>query len=161
MKMILKQRLLTWFDKYRIYDENDNVIFQVEGKPDWGHKLQVYDPNGDYLGEIRQELFHLQDTFDIYIGKEKVGKIKKKLSLLTPKFDIDYNGWEVDGKWMEWNYTIKSGGDTVATVKQELLHVGDTYAITVENDEDALMALMVVLAIDADKDSRAPRDTIA
>ncbi len=157
MKMILKQRIFTWFDSYDIYDESGAVLYKVEGKPDWGHRLQVYDPNGDYLGMIKQELFHLEDTFDVYIGQDKVGKIQKKFSLLTPKFAIDYNGWEVDGKWMEWNYTIKSGDDTIATVKQELLHIGDTYVIDVENEADALGVLLVMLAIDADKHSREPQ----
>ena len=42
----------------------------------------------------------------------------------------------------------------VATITKEILHWTDTYVIDVERPEDALLALMVVLAIDAEKCSR-------
>lgn len=39
----------------------------------------------------------------------------------------------------------------MATVSKELFNWTDTYAIDVEKDEDALIVLMIVLAIDAAK----------
>ena len=45
-------------------------------------------------------------------------------------------------------------GNTVATVSKELFRMTDTYVIDVRRSEDALCALMLVLAIDAEKCSR-------
>ena len=42
----------------------------------------------------------------------------------------------------------------MATVSKELLHMTDTYVIDVRHPDDALGALMVTLAIDAEKCSR-------
>ena len=42
----------------------------------------------------------------------------------------------------------------MTSVSKELFHLTDTYVIDVKNRDDALMALMVVLAIDAEKCSR-------
>ena len=42
----------------------------------------------------------------------------------------------------------------MADVSKELFRMTDTYVIDVVREEDALSALMVVLAIDAEKDSR-------
>ena len=65
------------------------------------------------------------------------------------------NGWTVEGEFMEWDYCITDTvGATVASVSKELFHMTDTYVIDVSDPEDALQALMVVLAIDAEKDSR-------
>ena len=53
---------------------------------------------------------------------------------------------------MGWDYSIVDGsGETVATISKELLNWTDTYVIDVVNPQDALTALMVVLAIDAEK----------
>ena len=56
------------------------------------------------------------------------------------------------GNWLEWDYQIlRRDGSTAAVIRKELFHWTDTYTIETEYDEDALCALMVVLAIDADK----------
>ena len=57
---------------------------------------------------------------------------------------------------MEWDYTIVSASrGTVATIGKELFHWTDTYVIDVYDPKDALGALMLVLAIDAEKCSRS------
>lgn len=55
----------------------------------------------------------------------------------------------------EWDYTVREAcGGVVATISKELFHLTDTYVIDVANPKDALHALMLVLAIDAEKCSR-------
>ena len=49
---------------------------------------------------------------------------------------------------------MDGSGRLVATITKEILHWTDTYVIDVERPEDALLSLMVVLAIDAEKCSR-------
>ena len=57
--------------------------------------------------------------------------------------------------WFEWDYTIlNSAGQSIASVSKELWNWTDTYVIDVHNPQDALYALMLVLAIDAEKCSR-------
>ena len=58
----------------------------------------------------------------------------------------------MEGDWLGWDYSIVDGrGEAVATISKELLNWTDTYSIEVTRPEDALSALMVVLAIDAEK----------
>lgn len=68
---------------------------------------------------------------------------------------MDFCGWTVEGSFMEWDYTIQDGPRTVASISKELLNWTDTYTIDVADPGDALYALMVVLAIDAEKCSRS------
>lgn len=49
---------------------------------------------------------------------------------------------------------VSASRGTVATIGKELFHWTDTYVIDVADPADALHALMVVLAIDAEKCSR-------
>ena len=42
-----------------------------------------------------------------------------------------------------------SGDRSVAHIRKELFHWGDTYVIDIVNPEDELMALMLTIAIDA------------
>ncbi len=155
MKLLFKQRLFSWFDSYDIYDEIGRKVFTVEGEPSLGHCLRIYDANRNELGMIQERFFKLMPTFDFYLGDDCVGSIKREFTLFSSEYDIDYNGWHVEGDFFGWDYEIKNrAGTCVATVNIELLNWTDTYSITVENPQDALCALMVVLAIDAEKCSR-------
>ena len=56
---------------------------------------------------------------------------------------------------MEWDYRIMGArGEEVAVISKQLFHWTDTYVIDVLRPQDALCALMLALAIDAEKCSR-------
>ena len=155
MKLLFKQRIFSWFDSYDIYDEAGNTVYVVKGQLSWGHLLKIFDTAGNEVGAVKQKLFTWLPAFEMYSNDRYIGCIRKEFSWFTPKFHIDCNGWHIDGDWFEWDYHIVSpNGEWVATVSKELWNWSDTYTIQVRYPEDALCALMLVLAIDAEKCSR-------
>ena len=156
MRLLFRQRLFSWFDSYDIYDEAGNTVYRVEGRLSWGHKLEVYDAEGRHLATLREKVLTFLPRFEIEIMGVSFGSLRKELTFLRPRFVLDFKGWSVEGSILEWDYTITGpDGAPVAAVSKELLHWTDTYVIDVDRDEDALPALLVVLAIDAEKCSRS------
>lgn len=155
MKLLFKQRLFSWFDSYDIYDEAGNTVYTVKGQFAWGHCLKIYNAHGEEIGTVKQRILTLLPKFEIYRGERYLGCISKEFSFIKPKYNIDFNGWQVEGDWLEWDYTIvNSAGQQIASVSKELWNWTDTYTINVHNPSDAVYALMLVLAIDAEKCSR-------
>ena len=151
MKLILKQRFFSLMDSYDIYDEYDQVVYTVRSRLSWGHKLDVYDASGNHLATIKEEILTFMPRFSIYIDDRYIGSFQKKLSFLFPKYVLEFNDWFIDGDFMNWNYTINDSDHEIATISKELFHFTDVYVIDVHNSQDALYALLVVLAIDAEK----------
>lgn len=159
MKLLFKQRFFSWFDSYDIYNEAGNTEYVVKGQLAWGHCLKIFDAFGNELGTVRERIITFLPKFEMYIGDRYAGCISKEFSLFTPHYNIECNGWHVDGDFLEWNYTIRDrSGRTVAVISKELLHWTDTYVIDVRDPADALGALMLVLAIDAEKCTRDNRN---
>ena len=155
MKLLFKQRLFSWFDSYDIYDEVGNTIYTVKGQLAWGHCLKIFDVYGNELGMVQQKIFTLLPKFEIYTNGNYQGCISREFALFKPVYNIDYNGWHVEGDFFEWDYHVLDAlGICVATVSKELFKWTDTYVIDVNDSKDALSALMLVLAIDAEKCSR-------
>lgn len=155
MKLLFKQRAFSWFDSYDIFDETGDTVYVVKGELSWGHLLRIYDSKGNELGYVQQKVLTWLPKFEIYEKGRYLGCINKEFSFFHPRFNIEYNGWNVEGDWLEWDYTIVSGsGSLIASVSKELFNWTDTYSIDVKNEQDALYALMMVLAIDAEKCSR-------
>ena len=134
MRLLFKQRFFSWFDSYDIYDEEGRTVFTVQGKLAWGHCLEIHDGSGRHIGTVKEEV----------------------LTLFRPSFRLDLNGWRIQGNFLEWDYEIEDGaGRRVASLSKQLFNWTDTYVIDVEQEQDAVYALMVALAIDAAKCSQS------
>lgn len=151
MKLLIKQRVFSWTDSYDVYDEDGNARYFIKAEfLALGHKLHVYDQYKNHeIGMIRQKLLTFLPTFEIEVGGRVKGTIRKQFTFLKQKYEIDYNGWRVEGNFMGWDYSVYDGSSAVIYISKELLHWGDTYVIDFENPEDELDGLLLVIAIDA------------
>ena len=155
MKLLFKQRLFSWFDSYDIYNEAGETVYTVKGQLSWGHCLKIFDTYGNEIGTVKERILTFLPKFEIYLGNKYIGCISKEFTFLKPKYNIDYNGWHIEGDFFEWDYSILShSGQNIATVSKQLFNLTDTYIIDVNDSQDALCALMLVLAVDAEKCSR-------
>ena len=154
MELYFKQRLLSFFDSFDIYDEDANVIYTVEGQPAWLHKLHVLNAAGEHIATVRQEL-SLLASFELLVGEQSIGCVEQNFSLLRSSFTLDCYDWDIEGDVFGLDYSITaSDGRSVAAFSKELFHWTDTYHLSVPREEDVLPALLIVLAIDAARCSR-------
>ena len=155
MKLLFKQRLFSWLDSYDIYYEDGSVAYTVKGQLARGHCLKIFDPEGYEIGTVKEKVLTWMPRFEVYLGEQYIGSISKEFTWFKPKYNIDFNGWQIQGEWTEWDYTILGPmGDVLAVISKEIWNWTDTYTIDVMSPDDALYALMFVLAIDAEKCSR-------
>lgn len=156
MKLILKQKFLSWFNTYNIFDENDNVVYTIKGELSWGHKLRIYDRNNNEIGLLHEKIFTFLPKFFMYdnYGNE-LGIINKKFSILKPKYELSCNDWKVEGDFWGWNYNIIDADENkIASIQKKLTFV-DNYEVDIPQEENGLLVLMIVIAIDIDKENSA------
>lgn len=152
MKLLFKQRLFSWLDSYDIYNENGETVFTVEGKLSFGHCLNILDTAGRDIGTVKEEVFSFLPRFRMYRGNECLGEIKKELTLFKPSYQLECKGWTIRGDFWEWDYDIiNQTGIVIAHLTKEVFHLTDTYVLDIADSKDAVMVLMVALAIDAAK----------
>lgn len=151
MKLLFRQRFFSWFDSYDVYYESGEVAYSVKGEFSWGKLLKIFDAQSQHVGTVEQQIFTLLPKYDLYKGEELFSTLCKEFTFFTPKYYFDGGiDWEIEGDFMGWDYTLTdTNGNTVATISKELWNWTDTYSISVEREEDALTALMAVIAIDA------------
>ena len=133
MKLLLKQKVFSWFDSYNIYDENENVIYKIKGEYSWGHLLRIYDESDNDLGFIEQKMFTWFPKFILNVGSKEYILIKK-FAFVKEIFNIEDLDIEVTGNFWRWNYEIS---------------YTDVYELDIKNKDDALLILEIVLSIDA------------
>ncbi len=150
MKLLIKQHIFSWVDSYDVYDENENIKYTVEAKfATLGHQLCVFNQSKKIIGIIHQKILSFHPAFNIEVGGKILGTIKKKFSLPTPKYEIDYKGWYVEGMDLGRGYYVFSGSDIVIQITKDQFHLRDTYVLDFNDPADELDGLLLVIAIDA------------
>lgn len=158
MRLLFKQRILSWIDSYDIFAEDGRVVYTVRSKLAWGHCLKIFDGQDREVGTVKERVVSLLPRFEMYLGERYLGCIRREFSFFRPRYSIDCNGWQVEGNFLAWDYVIRDArGGHIASITKEMMHFSDVYAINVDNPAHALCALMLVLAIDAEKCSSSRR----
>ena len=150
MKLMIKQRVFAWGDKFDIYDEFGNVKYFAKGELfSFGHKLHVYDMRGNEVAFIQQKLFSFLPRYFVYVGDKQVAEIVKEFTFFFPKYSIEGLAWEINGKFTAHDYEITQHGRPIVTIRKEWMTWGDTYELDIADSTNEILSLAVVLTIDA------------
>ncbi len=154
MQLYMKQKVFSWKDRFSIQNSYGEDKYFVEGKLlSIGKKLYIYDTAGREGAFVRQNVISLLPNFSVEIGGQEVAVIRKKFTLLKPKYYIEGPGWEVQGDFFAHDYTITENGKTVVTIHKVWMAWGDTFELDIADESREVLAMAVVLAIDAVMDA--------
>ncbi len=159
MKLLLKEKVFSFRETFHVLDENGMPVYDVTGKAfSWGHQLTVSDRSGAELARIGQKLFSLTPRYEIDTAGGIPSDLRGHLTFLRPRYTLQTEGgdWEIHGNFLEHEYQMIRGNETVASVRKQWFTWGDTYLLEVPRESDAMTALAVMIAIDCiDSDTAA------
>ncbi len=144
MNLYLNQKNFSWNDKFYVYDANGNKMYYVEGEiQSWGKKLHLYDLLGNEKIFISQKMTSVLPRYTINMGSHTVAEVERQF-LFKNEYKVTELDWIVRGNF-EDEYTIENGRRVIAAVSKH----GEGQEIKITFDSDELMALSIVLVIDA------------
>lgn len=150
MKLMIKQKVFSWGDKFTVYDEGGAEKYKVQGEVfSLGKKLHVYDLEGTELVYIQQKVLSFLPRFFVTVNGNEIAEIKAKFSILKPKYQVIGLDWEVEGNFTGHNYAVYAQDGPVVEIRKEWMTWGDTYVLNIADPAHELAALAIVLAIDA------------
>lgn len=149
MKLYIKQKVFSWNDKFKVFDEQGKEKYFIEGELfSLGKKLHIYDLQGNEAAFIAQKVFSFLPRYFVYINGTEVAEIVKQFSLFRPKYTIEGLGWEINGDFFAHDYVISRNGRNIVSICKQWMTWGDCYELEIENENDEIVSLAVVLAID-------------
>lgn len=152
MRYVIKQKALALSDMFRIFDDQQQPVYQIKGKIlTMGEKLSFQDMEGHELAHINQKLLSFKPKYEIFRGDSHFAWVIKEFSLLNSKFTLDVPGdddYKIEGNFWEYEYVFTRSGEVVATVSKKLLALADAYDVDVAEGEDSIAILATVIVVD-------------
>jgi uncharacterized protein YxjI len=154
MKLFMKQKVYSIGDKYTIKDEFENDRWQVKGEVfSIGHKLHVYDMNGNEVAFVQQKVMSFMPRFFLYINGIQVAEIVKEFTFLNQRYLIEGTSMSLQGDVFQHNYSLIDTNNIIMNVTKAWFSWGDSFQLDIYDDTKELLCLCVVLALDSVIDS--------
>ena len=152
---LIRKKLIALGDDFWVEDDEGRRIFHVDGKALRLRKTFVIEtPEGDELVQVKERKLSVRKTMTIERQGEEVATVRK--ALVTPvrdRFEIEVAGGGVlnaQGDILDHEFTIAWENDVpFAQVSKRWFTVRDAYGLSIEPDQDAVLALAIAVSIDA------------
>lgn len=151
MNLYMKQKIFSLNDKYDIYNENQEMVYNASGEVfALGNKIHLYNSIGEELIFIKQKLLRLMPAFEIYMGESLVATVSQEFTLFHKKINVDsqYGKLVINGDFWDHEYTITANGSVLVTVSKKWLAWGDVYSININTKKNQEFLVALVLVVD-------------
>ncbi|MBS7359996.1 MAG: hypothetical protein KIG53_05270, partial [Oscillospiraceae bacterium] len=95
-----------------------------------------------------QKVLSFLPRYFVDVNGAEVAEIVKELTFLKPKYRIGGLNWEINGSFLAHDYEITKLNSPIVTIRKAWVSWGDSYELDIRDNNDEIMALSVVLAID-------------
>lgn len=167
MELFMKEKIFSLHGEHHIYDLEGNECYEVRGKFFSIHDyMSLYDTEGKELAKIHKKLISLHETHFIEIDGKEVTELRTKLfHPFNQEIDMPEIGWEIRGNFFEHDFSIYDNGDNLrAVLHRKYISLGEGYQITITSDEDVVLVLAIIVALERimkDRDNTRQSTAIA
>ena len=151
MNLYIKQKIFSLTDRYNVYDEKENLYFDVDSEfLAMTSKLHLMDLGGNELFFIHRKFTFLMAEYEIFKGDHLCASIHQEFRFFVPKLTVtsDYGDFEIEGDFMGMDYTITRNGELLGSVHKKWMSWSDCYELTIPDEENAAFFCALVIAID-------------
>lgn len=139
-------------EQFVIADDSGTPVFDVRGNFGITHNLSIRDQSGQELATLKKSL--LTTKHEIFVGGQHVADVRHE-GIFGEHYEIDssFGLLTAKGSFGGWDYSISRGGQTIATISQQL-SFREKFTVDIATGENDVFLIAVVLAIDAIHDER-------
>jgi len=155
-RLYMKQKVLSLWEKFTVKDAAGNDVYFIEGSflkiP---KTFSIRDSRGKEVALITKKTFSFLPTFFVELDGKQMITIKKEFTFLRSRYTIDAAGLEVQGNWWDMDFIVMKSGNVVGEVSKKWFTWGDSYEVTIYEEELATVIIALVVAIDRVKADEA------
>lgn len=151
MNLYIKQKMFSWADKYKVYDEAGNLYFDVESEMlTMTPKIHLLDLSGQELFYIHRRFTFMLAEYEIFKGERLCAMIHQQFRFFSAKLDVEseYGDFEIEGDFMGMDYRISCNGVLMGEVHKKWMSWSDCYELLIPDGQDAAFFCALVIAID-------------
>ncbi len=156
IELFMKQKAISIKPKFDIFDQNQNVVYHVEGDIT-RHNFSIQREGSEVI-KMKKKLISIMPEYALEQNGEKIGSLKKKFKLTQPEVNgmIKGQDLQIAGDLLGFDFDICLGGRTIGHVDTARTIWSDCYRIAIFDAH--LKDIVIALAIICDNVSDQEND---
>ena len=156
LEFYMKQKAISVKPKFDMFDENNEVVYHVEGDIT-RHNFSII-KDGKEAVRLKKKAVVVPPEYVISVDGKDIGKIKRKIKLTNPELKGTLNGQDfmITGNLMGSDFDIKVGILTIGRIDTSSQVVNDEYRVMVfdESYKDIMAAAAIICdnVVDAERE---------
>lgn len=148
-KLYIKQKVFSIGEKFTVMDEQQKPRYFVEGSfMKIPKSFAIYDERQQQIGEVTKKVFSLLPKFFVEVHGEEAIVLEKEFTLFKARYSIHAQGIEIQGNWWDMDFVVNRQGRQIAEIHKRWISWGDTYEVTVYEEDLEDLVICLVIAID-------------
>lgn len=148
MKLYIKQKVLTFGERFTVKNEFNEDVFYVEGSffriP---KEFNIYDANQQKVGHIERQIFRLFGHYDINDQTETI-ILRRNFTFLRQNYSLENTNWSLQGDFFGHNYQVVQDSRPIMSLTKHWFTWGDSYELDISDPKDAVLALSIAICVD-------------
>lgn len=151
MKIIVKNKFVSWGGSSKVEDENGKPLYNVKGKAfSWTRKKILKDLNGNVLYIIKNKwpTFIMHSAYICDSRGNKLCKVKETIKRDTlykveeSRDNIEFHGYLISGM------AVRRNGENMGTIKKEFWALRDYFVLNIPEGQDPTFMIALAIALD-------------
>lgn len=150
-KLFIRQKALSLLGAFEVTDASGQRVYTARGISGFTRKMILSTAGGQEVGRVNQKITAWRPKFELFDGSKMIGQIiGSPTNFFGPEITITGLDWKAKGNFVGWNYSVfDSSGTQIARIEKEGFHLTDYYALSYDNEQNAVPLVLLILAIDA------------
>ena len=151
MKIIVKNKFVSWGGSSKVEDEAGKPLYEVKGKViSWTKKKTLKDLNGNVIYTIKNKwpTWLLHSAYICDANGNKICRLKQRIKFSSPyvveecRDNIEFHGYILDGM------AVRRNGENMGTIKKEFWSLRDYFVLNIPDGQDPTFMIALTIAID-------------
>lgn len=163
MKVLIRNKAISFGGASRVLNENKELIYNVKGKfLSLRRKKRICDLGGSVIYRVQNKLFSIfnHSAYVMDADKHKIARVTRKLFDVKGNYIIEDCADEImiEGKFFGNESKILRNGEVIGTLRRDINLIADHFTLEAK-EEDIPFLIAIVIAVDniSDKKSRNSR----
>ena len=132
-----------------VKDDKSKPAFILSGRHGLANEgFSLYNISGELLGEIRQKTVSVFPRYDLTVGGQYVGAIKKMLGVWREFIFVTDLNWLIIGNLLANQYHIYHGVKSITTIAEVGTTSETVFKLDIANEKDVPAGLLIAAILD-------------
>jgi len=158
MKLFINEKVFSLHDKFYVYDELGNSVYEISSKAfSIGKKTTIRDMEGNPVLYLERDIWRYLPAYNVYADGAFICKVCRKAGWFSQNYELS-NGYRVEGSCFPLNVRIHNAkGEVIGIVKKQIISLGDKYEIEIFEEcyIRTILGIVVSIANDVNRSQRS------